>query len=124
MTKPDPWYVKQGYSKAHPVHSGDSQQLVPPAEQEILVDKEARDSGTLQIPVSYVPTRTSDDRRPRTLAAGYDSDSKTMRIDFRDGATYHYYNVPAEIWQQFKKSASPGKFMNRRMTQYPYGRVS
>ena len=117
------WWIKQGYAKNHPVHSGRTYEI-PPQVQEHLVEQEEADTGTLEIPISYVPTRTSNEARPRTLAAGYDLETHTMRIDFREGATYHYYDVPPNVWRDFKKSASPGKFMNRRMTQYPYGRIS
>ncbi len=76
-------------------------------------------------------TRSSNPARPRTTYEGYDSKTHTLAIRFRDGAAkgggtavYHYYNVPTSIAQQFRKSASPGKFINRRLAGYPYGRVS
>lgn len=77
------------------------------------------------------PTRSSNPARPRTQFEGYDSKTQTLAVRFREGAakgggtaTYHYYNVPPAIAQQFRRSASPGKFINRRLAGYPYGRVS
>ena len=35
------------------------------------------------------------------LAAGYDANSMTMTVEFRNGYTYEYYNVPAELWNSF-----------------------
>lgn len=130
MPKSKSWWEQQGYKQAHPLHEGTTQHFKVPGRTETaqdqaeLVEIEEEETGSTEIPLSYVPTRTSDAARPRTLAAGYDSATHTMRIDFREGATYHYYDVPPETWRDFKRSASPGKFMNRRMTQFAYGRVS
>lgn len=122
------WWTQQGYAKNHPVHANTTHTVPGRTETKLdqaqLTEIEEEETGTLQIPISYLPTRTSDEARPRTLAAGYDLKTHTMRIDFRDGATYHYYEVPPQIWRDFQNSASPGKFMNRRMTQFAYGRVS
>lgn len=122
------WWEQQGYPKNHPVHAN-TPRTVPgrtetPQDQAQLVEIEDEETGDLQIPISYIPTRTSNDARPRTLAAGYDSKTHTMRIDFREGATYHYYDVPPNVWKDFQRSASPGRFLNRRMSQFAYGRVS
>jgi hypothetical protein len=71
------------------------------------------------------PTRTSNPARPRTLQAGYDKKqgerTGTLRVRFRDGTPWEYYEVPSEIWQRFKRSASPGRFINRVLNNYPYG---
>jgi len=34
-------------------------------------------------------------------AAGYDSDSMVMTVQFDNGALYEYYGVPADIWNSF-----------------------
>ena len=35
------------------------------------------------------------------LAAGYDANSSTMTVQFKNGYTYEYYGVPAELWNSF-----------------------
>jgi len=72
------------------------------------------------------PTRTSNPSRPRTLQAGYDrrkgEATGVLRVRFRDGTPWEYQEVPPEIWQRFRRSASPGRFINRVLNQYPYNR--
>jgi hypothetical protein len=76
-----------------------------------------------QVPLTYFPTRTSDPADPRTAAAGYDATTRTMRVAWGDGgADYNYYEVTPQEWQRFKRSASPGKLINRVFNYHPYGR--
>lgn len=35
------------------------------------------------------------------LAAGYDANSMTMTVQFLNGYTYEYYDVPSELWNSF-----------------------
>lgn len=72
----------------------------------------------------YQPTPSINPPRPRTLAAGYDSKTKTMRVRFRDGAGYEYYDVPPRVWNNFKRVRSPGRAINRYFGggQYKYAR--
>lgn len=68
------------------------------------------------------PTTSSNPARPRTLEAGYNAGERTLRVVFRDGTPWEYYGVEPVIWQRFKRSASPGRFINRVLNNYPYGR--
>ena len=34
-------------------------------------------------------------------AAGYDAKSMTMTVQFNNGYTYEYYQIPAELWNSF-----------------------
>lgn len=70
-------------------------------------------SGDDSMLLPYQPTPSINPPRPRTLAAGYDRTSKTLRIRFRDGVGYEYYNVSPQTWQNFKRVKSPGKAINR-----------
>lgn len=72
--------------------------------------------------LGYRPTPTINPGRPRTLAAGYDERSQSLRIKFRDGAYYTYYNVPPSVWWQFQRAQSPGRFINSRLNSFPYSR--
>lgn len=69
----------------------------------------------------YSPTPSINPSKPRTLEAGYDPDNQTLRVRFRDGTPWEYYDVPPNIWRSFKKSESPGRFINRILNNYTYG---
>lgn len=70
----------------------------------------------------YQPTPSINPPRPRTLGAGYDSKTRTLRVRFRDGTPWEYYNVPALQWYNFQRVRSPGQFINRTLNNYEYGR--
>lgn len=70
----------------------------------------------------YQPTPTINPGRPRTLAAGYDDRTMTLRIKFRDGDIYEYYQVPPSVWWKFRRAQSPGRFINTTLNRYPYKR--
>lgn len=84
---------------------------------------EQAQQGNDSILLPYAPTPSINPPRPRTLAAGYDSKAKTLRIRFREGAGYEYYNVPSRVWQNFKRVKSPGRFINRVLNNYEYARA-
>jgi KTSC domain-containing protein len=67
------------------------------------------------------PTPTTNPPRPRTLQAGYDPQSRVLRVTFRDGTLWEYYEVPAQVWENFETTESPGRFINRVLNYYPYG---
>jgi hypothetical protein len=76
------------------------------------------------------PTHTSDDTRPRTLAAGWDYKSQTLFVRFRgkrmspdtfaDGVGYEYYNVTQVEWERFRDNWSPGRYINDVLDTHPY----
>lgn len=70
----------------------------------------------------YQPTPSINPPRPRTLAAGYDPESKVMRVRFRDGAIYGYANVSPREWTNFKRVRSPGRSINRTFNHKDYWR--
>lgn len=70
----------------------------------------------------YQPTPSINPPRPRTMAAGYDRQTKTLRIRFREGAVYAYNDVPPRVWNNFKRVKSPGRFINRVLNNYDYYR--
>lgn len=65
------------------------------------------------VPLSDIPTSTTNYRRPRTVAAGYDPESRTVTVVFRDGTFYNYYDVPPTVWIKFHTSLSKGPMLNR-----------
>jgi KTSC domain len=43
-------------------------------------------------------------------AIGYDEASETLEVDFLNGSTYQYYNVPAALFEQFRVAPSKVQF--------------
>lgn len=71
----------------------------------------------------YQPTPSVNPPRPRTLAAGYDSRTRTVRIRFRNGQVYEYYDVPSNVWRNFRRVKSPGRMINRVLNNYEYAEL-
>ena len=70
----------------------------------------------------YTPTPSINPPRPRTIGAGYSPDTQTLRVKFRDGAVYEYYDVPPNVWRNFQRVKSPGRHINRVLNNYTYAR--
>jgi len=95
---------------------------------EQLGPSEAIDEGSYRFP-QVSPTKTSNPPRPRTLESGWEriSDENDpsypgiLRVRFRDGQAWEYYNVPSDVWQRFKRVQSPGRFINRVLNNFDYG---
>lgn len=87
----------------------------------IQASKQGDDSELLP----YQPTPSINPPRPRTLAAGYDPEARVMRVRFRDGAGYEYYDVTPTEWRNFKRVKSPGRSINKnfKYSQHPYARA-
>jgi len=64
------------------------------------------------------PSATIYPPRPRTLRASYDPNDRTLRIQFRNGRVYGYYEVPTNVWRDLKAVASTGRFINRRLDPF------
>lgn len=57
-------------------------------------------------------------------SVGYDAPSETLEVEFSNGAVYQYYNVGADLYEQFMQAASKGQFLNTYIKNaYPYSRV-
>jgi hypothetical protein len=59
-----------------------------------------------------VPTSSTNVRRPRTVAAGYDEQRKVLTVMFRDGTLFNYYDVDPGTWKTFHNSYSKGPMLN------------
>jgi hypothetical protein len=64
------------------------------------------------VALSDVPTSSSNYKRPRTVAAGYDVDSGTLTVVFRDGTFWNYYNISPGTWIIFHDSFTKGPLLN------------
>jgi len=67
--------------------------------------------GTGPADITQSPTSTTNPNRPRTVAAGYDTQRKVLTTVFRDGTFYNYYGVSSLEWGNFKRARSKGRFI-------------
>ena len=56
-------------------------------------------------------TSTTNYKRPRTIAAGYDPASRIMTVVFRGNVWWNYYDVPEDMWQEFEQAESKGRYL-------------
>lgn len=71
------------------------------------------------------PPPSTDPGRPRALEAHYNPDNKQLRVVFRNGGTYVYYDVPSATWRALKRNRSFGQTMDRLViNQYEFEKVA
>lgn len=92
---------------------------MPPEEAAAILRARAGDDSEL---FPYAPTPSINPPRPRTQGAGYSRETQTLRVKFRDGAVYEYYDVPPNVWRNFQRVQSPGRLINRTLNNYSYAR--
>lgn len=44
-------------------------------------------------------------------AVGYDQDSSTLQVEFNNGATYQYFDVPEREFNSLRDADSVGKYL-------------
>jgi KTSC domain len=64
------------------------------------------------------PSATINPPRPRSQRVSYSPRERTLRIQFREGRVYGYYDVPMEVWRSLRAVASTGRFINRRLDAF------
>lgn len=42
---------------------------------------------------------------------GYDSDSSTLEVEFKNGAIYQYFDVPQHIYEALRDASSVGAYL-------------
>ena len=56
---------------------------------------------------------------------GYDYPTATLEVEFDSGDVYQYFNVPANMYQQFMSASSYGQFLDDHIKyNYRYQKVS
>ncbi len=43
---------------------------------------------------------------------GYDEETQTLGIIFKNGVLYHYSNVPESVFEELKSAGSAGQYFN------------
>ena len=56
-------------------------------------------------------TTSSNPKKPRTLKAGYDANTQTLTVVFRDGTWWNYYDIPQYLWEGFVLAESKGQYL-------------
>jgi hypothetical protein len=103
----------QKYDDLSRAYAAESMQYYNPADDlgQTVIGFDPDDSVVL----TDVPTSSTNYSRPRTVAAGYDTEKRIMTVVFRDGTFYNYFEVTPGEWQAFSASLSKGKpWLNRR----------
>ena len=55
---------------------------------------------------------------------GYDEDSSTLEIEFKNGATYQYFDVPENVFTELRDADSIGEYLAARIKgTYRYSKV-
>ena len=76
-------------------------------------------SGPQSRPGRWLAMRTTEPGRPRVRVARYDSGLQQVHVIFRDGSPWAYDGVPQNVWRNFRRSTSPGRFINRVLNGFP-----
>lgn len=58
----------------------------------------------------------------RVAEAGYSPSSGTLYVRFADGTPWNYFGVEPNEWKNFRRSASPGRYINRVLNAKNYSR--
>ena len=54
----------------------------------------------------------------------YDDKARVLTVEFKNGGTYNYYDVPQGVFEQMKTAPSKGEFLARNIKgAYRYARV-
>jgi hypothetical protein len=58
-------------------------------------------------------------------SVGYEEESLTLRVEFLNGTSYEYYNVPKEVFEELLNSSSKGQYLNSNIKKggYPYSKL-
>lgn len=57
-------------------------------------------------------------------SVGYDESSGVLEVEFLNGAVYEYFDVPAQLYADFRAAASLGAFLNSQIrNRFRYQRI-
>lgn len=74
---------------------------------------------TKEIRVEREPVSSSN-----IVSIGFDPESETLEIEFKDSEIYQYFNVPQFVHERLMQADSIGKFFNVEIKHaYPYSKV-
>jgi hypothetical protein len=53
-------------------------------------------------------------------SVGYDANTKTLEVEFKDGDVYQYYSVPDKVHTDLMNAASHGSYFDRYVKKAGY----
>ena len=57
-------------------------------------------------------------------AGGYDSDSETLQVEFNNGTTYQYFDIPEQTFEGLRDAGSVGGYLAAHIKgSYRYSKV-
>lgn len=57
-------------------------------------------------------------------AVGYDEDSSTLQVEFKNGGTYQYFDVPERVFEELRDASSVGGYLASNIKGvYRYSKV-
>jgi hypothetical protein len=57
-------------------------------------------------------------------SVGYDHQTSTLEVEFRNGSIYQYFNVPLEIFNGLMSASSHGKYLDAYIRKGGYRYVT
>ncbi|MET3870691.1 KTSC domain-containing protein [Puniceicoccus vermicola] len=55
---------------------------------------------------------------------GYEASTMSLRVEFKSGGTYDYYDVPEQVFENMKAAPSKGSFLAQHIKGvYRYARI-
>lgn len=98
---------------------------LPTAEELLAMTGGAAEAAQVDRTEYLAPPPSTDPARPRALEAQYNPQTKQLRVVFRNGGTYVYYDVPSATWRALKRNRSFGQTMDRLViNQFEYEKVA
>lgn len=73
---------------------------------DVAIPKDVENVGT-----EMTTAPTINPKRPRALTIGYNPNTNTLIVVFRDNTWWQYNNVPVDMWIGLRNSASTGKYL-------------
>lgn len=57
-------------------------------------------------------------------AVGYDPDTMTLEVEFRNGSVYQYFDVAETVYQDLMSASSVGTYLNQNIkSTYRYAKL-
>jgi len=57
-------------------------------------------------------------------SVGYDPNTMTLEVEFRNGSAYQYFDVPETVYQDLMSASSVGTYLNQNIkASYRYAQI-
>jgi hypothetical protein len=80
-------------------------------QEQTVIDSPFLEKFKVALPSEFRHANTTDSSRPRAHAIGYNYESRTLYVVFRDGTQWQYDNVGANHWEAIQITDSTGRYL-------------